>query len=145
MNIILQKNSSEKNKMDKTLTTIYDIEGTLKDTTSIIDPVIMFDGDLTDSVNMNYMTIPIFNRSYFITNIKSIRNGLFEISGHVDVLTTYKSQIRGCQAIVEKQERKWNLYLNDGSLRVYQNPEVTTKTFPSGFNTMEFVFAVAGN
>ena len=145
MNIILQRNSSEKNKMDKTLTTIYDIEGTLKDTTSIIDPVIMFDGDLTDSVNINYMTIPIFNRSYFITNIKSIRNGLFEISGHVDVLTTYKSQIRGCQAIVEKQERKWNLYLNDGSLRVYQNPEVTTKTFPSGFNTMEFVFAVAGN
>ena len=145
MNIILQKNSSEKNKMDKTLTTIYDIEGTLKDTTSIIDPVILFDGDLTDSVNINYMTIPIFNRSYFITNIKSIRNGLFEISGHVDVLTTYKSQIRGCQAIVEKQERKWNLYLNDGSLRVYQNPEVTTLTFPSGFNTMEFVFAVAGN
>lgn len=145
MNIILQKNNSEKIKMDKSITTIYDIEGTLKDTTSIIDPVILFSGDLTDSVNMNYMTIPVFNRSYFITNIKSVRQGLFEISGHVDVLTTYKTQIRKCEAIVKKQENKWNLYLNDGSLQVYQNPDVITKSFPSGFNTMEFVFAVAGS
>lgn len=145
MNILLQYNNSEKNKMDKTITTVYDISGTLRDATSILDPVVIFDGSVSDVRNINYMTIPEFNRSYFVTGIRSIQQGLFEISGHVDVLTTYKAQIRKCQGIVGKQERKWNLYLNDGSLRTYHNPDIITQSFPSGFTTMEFVLAVAGS
>ena len=145
MNIILQYNNSEKNKANKSLITVYDIEGTLRESTSIIDPVIVFDGNVTDVSKINYMTIPLFGRSYFVTGIRSIQQGLFEISGHVDVLTTYKNELKTCQAIVKKQEHAWNLYLNDGSLRTYHNPDVITQSFPSGFNTMEFVFAVAGS
>lgn len=138
-------NSSEKNKVDKTLTLITTLSGVLKESTSIIDPVIVIEGDLTAFTGCNYMQIETFGRSYFVNNIRSISNGLIEISAHVDVLSTYKNAIRKNQAILRKQQNSWNLYLNDGSLRVYQDPEIIVKTFPSGFTTQEFVLAVAGS
>lgn len=144
MNISLQINTSDKIRLDKTITDITTLSGTLKSSTSIIDPVILIEGDLSSFVNCNYMTIPIFGRSYFINDIKSVRSNLFEISGHVDVLSSFASGIRVNNAIIRRQENDWNLYLNDGSFRTYQNPMVLTKEFPSGFSTQEFVLAVAG-
>ena len=143
--IILQRNNSEVNKVDKSLTTITTMTGTLKNETSIIDPVILFEASLSDLKNCNYCTISDFGRSYFVNNIRSIRNGLVELTCHVDVLSTYKSQIRQQFAIVKRQQENWNLYLNDGSFKVYQNPMVLTKQFPAGFTTPSFVMAVAGS
>lgn len=143
--IILQRSNSEKNKVDKTLTTIATMTGTLKNETSIIDPVIFFEASLSDLKNCNYCTISEFGRSYFVNNIRSIRNGLVELTCHVDVLSTYKSQIREQFAIVKRQQENWNLYLNDGSFKCYQNPMVLTKQFPAGFTTPSFVMAVAGS
>lgn len=144
MDITLQRNNSEKNKLDKNITDIVTLSGTLREQTSIINPVIVIEGDLSSFVNCNYMTISAFNRSYFINNITSINNNLFEISAHVDVLSTYKSQIRENSAIIARQEKKWNLYLNDGVFKTYQNPHIVTKAFPSGFTEQHFIFSVAG-
>ena len=106
-NIVLQTSNSEKNKLDKSITDIATLSGTLKDTTSIIDPVIVIEGDLSSYVHCNYMTIETFGRSYFVTNIKSIRNGLFEITAHVDVLTTYKDNIRNLNAVYTRRLNDW--------------------------------------
>lgn len=143
--IILQTNKSEKNKLDKDVTDIITLSGVLKNETSIINPIILIEGDLSGFVTCNYMTISIFNRKYFVTNIRAIRNGLFEISARVDVLSTYAAQIRANTAIVHRQENRWNLYLNDGTFRTYQNPMVLTREFPNGFTTQEFILAVAGS
>lgn len=142
--VLLQTNNSEKNKLDKDLATISTISGTLKNETSIVDPVILIEVDLTNLINCNYMSIPSFGRSYFVTNIRSIRRNLVELSAHVDVLSSFASQIRNNAAIVRRQENRWNLYLNDGVFKVYQNPMVLTREFPTGFSTFEFVLAVAG-
>ena len=144
MDITLQINNSEKNRLDKSITDIITLSGTLRDKTSIIDPIIVIEGDLSSYVNCNYLTISAFNRSYFINNITSLRNDLFEITAHVDVLSTYKSQIRANSAIIARQEKKWNLYLNDGVFKTYQNPFIVTKAFPSGFTEQHFIFSVAG-
>lgn len=144
MIIKLQRNNSEKNRLDKDIADISELSGTLRESTSIIDPVIVIEGDLASYVNCNYMTIPDFNRSYFVTNIRSVSNSLFEISAHVDVLTTYKDQIRANDAIIARQEKNWNLYLNDGIFKTYQNPQIVTKAFPSGFTSQHFIFSVAG-
>ena len=143
--ILIQNNKSEPERLDKVLTTISTLTGTLKQETSIIDPVIIIEGDMSTFKNCNYCTIADFGRSYFINNIKSVRNNLIELTCHVDVLSTYKTQIRGNMAICRRQENNWNLYLNDGSFRTYQNPMVLTKLFPSGFGSPEFVLAVAGS
>lgn len=142
--IKLQINNSEKNRLDKSLTDLITLSGTLRAETSVIDPVIIVEGDLSSFVNCNYMTIDSFNRKYFVNNIRSIRNDLFEITAHVDVLTTYANQIRQNNAIIARQEKKWNLYLNDGVFKTYQNPHIVTKAFPSGFTEQHFIFSVAG-
>ena len=95
MTIIVQTNSSEREKLDKTVSDIATLTGALREETSIIDPVVRVYGVGLDSLKFaNYMTIPDFGRKYFITGIRSVRNGLVEISGHVDVLSTYATQIR---------------------------------------------------
>lgn len=142
--IVLQNNKSELNKLDKDIETIETIYGTLRSECSIIDPIILLELDLLDFINCNYITIPKFGRSYFVRNVRSVRQGLIELSCHVDVLSSFKAEIRNNTGIIHRQENKWNLYMNDGSFRVYQNPMVLTKEFPSGFNTMEFILAVAG-
>lgn len=144
-NITLQTNASEKNKLTKDITDLVTLSGTLKNGTSIIDPVISFEGDLSSFVNCNYMTISTFGRSYFVKDIRSIRNNVYEISAHVDVLSSFATQIKSNTAVVRRQENQWNLYLNDGVFKTYQNPEIVTKAFPSGFTTQEFVLAVAGS
>ena len=144
-NVMLQINNSERNRVTKDISEISTVSGELKAETSIIDPVIMIECDLSAVIGCNYISIPTFRRSYFVNNIRSIRYGLVEFSCHVDVLSSFASEIRGNTAIVSKQENKWNLYLNDGTFKVYQNPNVLTKAFPSGFTTQEFVLAVAGS
>ena len=144
-NITLQTNNSEENKLDKALTDIMTVSGELKAETSIIDPVIVIECNLATVTGCNYMTIPQFGRAYFVNNIRSVRNGLVEFSCHVDVLSSFKSQIRANKAIIKKQENDWNLYLNDGTFKVYQNSIVATKPFPSGFSTQQFILAVAGS
>lgn len=143
--VALQSNTSPKNQLDKSISGVLSVSGTLKEGTSVIDPVILVQAPLSTLVNANYMTISAFGRSYFITDIRSIRNDLVEISGHVDVLSTYAAGIRGNNAIIYRQENDWNLYLDDGSFQIYQNPSVLTRPFPSGFSTLEFVLAVAGS
>lgn len=142
--VILQRNDSEPNRITKTVSDILSLSGTLKNRTSIIDPIILIECDLSDVTECNYMTIDLFNRKYFVNNITSVNSKLVEFSCHVDVLSTFADSIKSNSAIIKKQENLWNLYLNDGSFKVYQNPNVLTRPFPSGFTTQEFVLAVAG-
>lgn len=141
----LKINNSERNRLSKDTKTIMTVSGVLKEETSIINPVIKIECELSDVTGCNYLSIPAFGRLYFVNNIRSIRNGLVEFSCHVDVLSTYADQIKSNTGIVKRQENKWNLYLNDGTFKVYQNPKVLTKAFPSGFTTQELILAVAGS
>lgn len=155
MTITFSRNKSEKNKFAKDLLQLYQITGTLREGSSVTDPVIMVYGlDQTVVVggasynllsNINYAYIPAFGRKYFVTDIKTDANGLFIVSMHVDVLSTYHDDIAQQTAVIKRQENQWNLYLDDGTLKTYQNPIVEIKTFGSGFNTQSYVFAVAGS
>lgn len=143
--IILQKNNSERNKMDKSVSTLATLTGTLKGDTSIIDPVILVESTIATMKQCNYLTISQFGRKYFVNNVKSIRSNLYELTCHVDVISSFSSQIRSCAGIVKRSEKSYNLYLDDGSLKVYNNPKNKIIAFSgAGFSTQEFVLAVAG-
>lgn len=143
--IILQVNTSEPNRVTKSIKNIITVQGVLKENTSIIDPIIKIQCDLAAVTSCNYLSIPSFRRSYFINDIRSIQRSIVEFSCHVDVLSSFANEIKSNSAIVKRQENRWNLYLNDGIFKVYQNPSVLTKSFSSGFNTQEFVLAIAGS
>ena len=84
--VSLLNNKSEMNRVIKTTESLVELTGTLKDGTSVINPVILVSGDLTSFVNANYMYISTFGRYYFINDIVSVRVNLFEIHAHVDYL-----------------------------------------------------------
>lgn len=130
MTIVLYQNSSEMNRVDKILTQMYSLEGTLKESCSILEPTVTVQLDSAPSF-INYMYIPEFGRYYFITGIVSIVNGLWSISGHVDVLSTYKEQIRTTSAIVNRQENVYNLYLDDDKFLINAQRKIWTKAFPN--------------
>lgn len=143
MNINLLQNLSEKNKLNKNFSVLSTINSVLKKESSIINPtlIINFDSSITES---NYIYIPEFRRYYFITDIVSVNNNLWELSCTVDVLSSFSTQIKAQTAVIKRQENLWNLYLDDGIFKTYQNPNIITKKFPSGFQHSTFILAVAG-
>lgn len=144
-------NKSENNKLDKDLEEVgisaQDV--VFKATTSIMTPTLSFRYSNESSVpryfKCNYIRIgaPV-NRYYFVDDITTVAQGIIELKCHIDVLMTYSTYIRQQTAVINRQENQWNLYLDDGSFKVYQNPMVQTKLFPDGFTTQQFVLAVAG-
>ena len=140
----LYRNDSEKNKVNKTLVQLGAYAGELREETSLIDPVFRVQCLLSAAKTCNYLAVPEFGRQYFVEEIKSVREGILEFRCHVDVLTTYKTQLLTNAGIISRSEKYWNLYLNDNSFKVYENPTILTQPFPNGFTTPEFVLAVSG-
>ena len=145
-NVVLQSNSSENNSVTKTLSTIATLEGSLREDCSIINPEIVVAADLSTVAAANYCTIDTFGRSYFITDMTSLANGLTLLSCHVDVLSSFATEIKANTGIVKRQEKAevFNLYINDNSLVAYQNPYVLTEPFPAGFTGASFIMIIAG-
>ena len=138
-------NTSELNKIRKDLTDIATFSGTLKDQTSIVDPVVLIQGSLTSFVGANYAYIASFGRYYYIHDIISVTNNLIEIHMHCDVLMSFADAILENTGIVSRQENNWNLYLDDGSFKTYSDPMIVTKVFPNGFTPQSFALIVAGS
>lgn len=145
--IIFGQNQSENNNLDKTIANTFTYDGTLKNSTSIIAPTIIVQGNPSLFASCNYMDIAAFDRKYFIDDITVMATDIVEIKGRVDVLSSYADAIRQNTAILLRQENKWNLYLNDGSFSVYQNEITITKRVGSGslpFGSYNYVLTVAG-
>lgn len=143
--IILYENASEDNRVTKALSERLTLSGTLKENTSIINPAILVQASMAVITQCNYFYIPAFGRYYFLRDVISRTANLVEIQGHVDVLSTYAAQIKGNRAVISAQENNWNLYLNDGSIRVYQKSLVGTLAFPNPLNSnFNYVLLLAG-
>ena len=128
MNIILYKSNAEKNRMYKSsyLTQVANLTGSLRDGSSIIDPVIQIRGGASFFV-ANYMYIEEFNRYYFITDISVEHTMDIIISAHVDVLMSWNTEIVRNQALVTRSSNKGNAYLQDKINRVL--PEYTVNKY----------------
>lgn len=128
---------------------IGDYDGFLRDESSIIDPVFRIEtvdsGEEFPWARINYFYVPSWGRYYYITDIVVLRTHLYEIHGHVDVLMSFKDELGDCSGIVYRNESDWNMYLDDGSLKIYSNPIVRYFPFGSSFDTQQFVLAVAGS
>lgn len=146
--IILQRTLSEPIKVIKDVNNVLETTGVLREGCSIVNPVVLIEGYEMSVLNsVNYFSIPEFGRKYFLGDIVSVRNGLLQISGHTDVISSFSGDLLLNKGIIHRQENDWNLYLNDGVLKIYQNPIVRTAKFPTGFTgqgNASYVLALAG-
>lgn len=132
LNIWLTK--SEKTALTKTMVTGSKVEltGTLRDASDVLNPVIEIEADASTIAGKNYFEIPAFGRKYFLTEITATGYGRTAIHGHVDVLSTYDSQIRGNSGILGRSENKWNMYMDDNMIKVDSRPQIVTQSFKNG-------------
>lgn len=149
-------NASNPLVADKTLNSISDLNGlsvVLKDETSVQKPTLLLRYTPNISKDLNYFYIKEFERWYFVTDIRAVRNDLIEISGKTDVLSTAfwrkdennKSRLGKCEGILYRSQKYHNLYINDGYFKVNNYPEVETHPFSKSFNNHSFVMMIAGN
>lgn len=145
MTITLYNNSSESINISKDISEIVTLTGNLRESSSIMSPSILFQDISIDQITQcNYAYIADFKRYYFITEAVLERSNLVRLNMRCDVLMTYADQIKANTGVIARQENNWNLYLNDGVFKVYQNPIIKTQLFPNGFTGESFVLAIAG-
>lgn len=144
MVITLYKMTSEKQKLSKHLKSEEEYSGYLKDQSSIIKPVFMIEDD--NPSLFNYAYIPAFDRYYFIDDIISVRSGLWEIHLSVDVLMSFKNDIKEMNVILSDSQK-------DGASDYISGEQWTTKVktktdiinFPSGLlDSGEYILITAG-
>ena len=146
MEISFYNNVSEKEKIGKTLKNKITLTGFLKQVTSVINPVITV--EMKNPSQYNYVHIPQFHRYYFINDMINVKNNLWEIHMKVDVLESFKTQIKANKAIIEKSEQKAssNDYFNDGSTFYHDSREYNEiAMFQRGFDTApSYILITAG-
>ena len=85
-------NHAKRSNSTKLPTEGTSISCVLKDECSITSPVLEL--KVTEKPNFNYAYIADFGRYYFINNIVEKTGRMFEIACHIDVLQTYKDDIK---------------------------------------------------
>lgn len=103
-----------------------------KDATSILNPVLKL--QLSSKPDYNYFKID--NRYYWITDIISLHNNLWQVSGAIDPLATLKGHIQSTSAFVLYDSTP-NTQLPDNRLAIETDCETHTSTasMPWGYTT----------
>ena len=144
MKIKLYYNSSENNVIGKTLNDELELDGNLRDSSDITNPVIMITS--SDRPNANYAYINEFNRFYFISEITAYRSNSFILKLKVDVLESYKEQIKNLKVVLSGTENVGkSMYLNSDIWRRNVKDKTDIITFPNGLSENgEFILITAG-
>lgn len=142
MDIFLYKTESAPNVVDKKLTEVAHYTGVkLLDDTSVLTPTIeVRESTIIDDLwSINYFYIPKFKRYYFVTNLVATA-GMFQISGRVDVLRTYKSELNASTQIITRQQNIQDRYLHDSMIPISDKQEVIETEFGETFDDTNSVF-----
>ena len=144
LTMTMYKTKSPNNALAKTCTDAIAYPFVLKDDTSVVDPVLIVN-TTTNISKYNYLYIDEFDRYYFIRDIVSVRNNVYEIHAHVDVLMSYQSEIKTMQGTMARSATVYNTYVDD-IIPKKTRPLVTTRAFSTSFNKNDasIVLVVAG-
>lgn len=146
MEIQLLINNSERQAINKSLSSGVTLLGSLRNESSIINPIILIEID--NPSGYNYMYIPEFGRYYFITDAVSVRTGLWRISGAVDVLMSFASDILNLDVIVSDLslgEEKASTYIEGEQWKSTVKTMTDVINFPNGLlDSGEYILITSG-
>lgn len=144
MDIIFYVNNSEKQKINKSLSNETVFSGTLRGESSIINPSFMI--NMNNPSLFNYVYISAFNRYYFITDITSVRNGLWRVDCSVDVLMSFRTQILNLDVIIsDATNENTNLYFSGDVWATTVKTKTDVLNFPNGLlDDGEYILITSG-
>lgn len=149
----IYKTKSAPNVVNKTLSEVVTFEEVIfKEDTSLLNPTIIINGvsnassyTIEDIGCSNYFSIPKVNRYYFITDINMLIGGRVAISGKVDVLMSFKTDILGSTQLIVRQEKKTNNYLIDTDIPLSSKKQVIEHEFGDSIvDSGYYILAVNG-
>lgn len=144
MIIKLYTNKSDAKESRKNLQEIGSIDGTLKESCSIIDPIITIK-NRPDFSALNYLYIADFNRYYFVNDITILNNNTLQLNCHCDILSSAYEQWIELDAIVGRQEFNYNLEINDPMMITRQNNAIQYLVLPRKFDTYTLTIPILAN
>lgn len=145
MEVQFSYNASDERQIFKELTTGVTLEGVLRDESSIVNPIIMFESN--EVMKYNFCYIPQWQRYYFVRDVKSYRNNIYIVTLECDVLMSFKNDIINFSVVVDKQTMTENgdEYIDDGSLVCDNVMFNRVYNFSKGFNeSPEYILITAG-
>ena len=149
----IYKTKSAPNVVNKTLSEVVTFEVVIfKEDTSLLNPTIIINGvsnassyTIEDIGTSNYFSIPKVNRYYFITDITMMSGGRVAITGKVDVLMSFKTDILGSTQLIVRQEKKTNNYLIDTDIPLSSKKQVIEHEFGDSIkDSGYYILAVNG-
>lgn len=145
MDIKLYYNTSDNKTIRKNLINEFSLTGTLRDSCSLIEPVINIES--SNVLRFNYAYIPDFQRYYFVKEIINLRKNIWTLELEVDPLMSFKGDILALQVVVDKQSSDsiGDEYIDDGSLVADNNTFTSIYNLSKGFNDHgEYILITAG-
>lgn len=132
-------NSSDNNVLNKSISSVSSKTITIKDDCNLLRPEIYIDG----VINCNYMQM--LDRYYYI-ECTALPGNITKITGKVDVLMSYKDQIKAQSAIIERNSNNVNTYLPDPERKITAYKTSHAIKFSSGFSkTLNYYLLTTGN
>lgn len=122
MNITLMINHSDIRKVSKTLTEIKTVNAEIYETCDIMSPRLLLSYD-NMLINCNYFYIPAWGKYYFIDTIDVSPAGKMILTGHTDVLMTYRDYILALQCTVSRQENAALSLIPDNNI-IFKNDTI---------------------
>ena len=149
MNVILYNNKSDKRQLVKNITEIKTISATAKGEINIISPTLILEYFSTD---FNYCYISDFKRYYFVNSITLLTGQRVQINLTVDVLMTYKEEIKNLTVNVLRYENIVPTFLTDSRIPIFSDTVQKVIEFPENIfnlenpeeNSKNFLLTVAG-
>lgn len=134
MIITFYNSLSERKVIKKTLTNALNLSGTLREATSVINPIITVEST-SAIVSYNYCYIPEFSRYYFVVDVKSMRNKLWAITLKVDVLMSFREAILNTSAIIDHTTKQGTTnYMNSNVWQSLVKDKTDIISFPNGLS-----------
>lgn len=133
----LFKTKSAPNVVRKSLTEVVVFDEVIfKEDTSLLNPTVIINGvsnsstyTIEDIGKCNYFSIPKVDRYYFITDIVMLHGGRVAISGKVDTLMSFKTDILASTQLIVRQEKKTNNYLIDTEIPLSSKKQIIEHEF----------------
>lgn len=143
MDLVFYMNASDPETIGKSLTAVTTLSGYLKNDCDVINPRIIVEN--TGMINANYCYISEFGRYYYIDRQTIMSNHKVMLEMSVDVLESFKTQIKNLQCIIDNSTSDNDKYLVGGEWVTKVKSTTTIKNFPNGLNSSgEFILITAG-
>ena len=134
MNIQLYTTISDSRQLNKDIGNGFDVRDVVykNDNISITKPTLILNGTVSDFKSYNYVYIETLSRYYFITAMSSVLGGKTEMQLEVDVLMSFKDDIKMLDVVAKRSENHGDCYIRDEAVSSEMRTAVSTHRISNG-------------